>query len=686
MLKFIRKYQLIILAIGGSLLMVVFLFEPIIGRLSPDGRKATVSKLADGTTFNGFDYQRANFDIAVLKRVYPRIFLPVTQGGLGINQGGEESSELHWLLLTKQATDAGLIGDAQEGRDWIPLIAQREAQSVVMQQAQQGVFTSMEQLQEAQLLMVEQVESALTRNVSLATGMMRGITVDDVYRTLATARGIDRLYRVFTSIPSFSDIGSTHAAKQRYDAVAVDAVVIPASTIADSIPMPSDDELQTFFEEFKAESPVDNEFGIGYTQQLRSKIGFLTLDNTAIRASIELDRVELRKIWTQDSKLPEGQRKYPGDVSGERPNIEAAFREQRAFDIMFEADKILRSQVIKSTRGLEKEGNFYILPEDWSTKRPTLEAMAQAVVDGLKEQMSVTISLPSVQILTDRWLSSSDISQIPGFGSAQYRIGSRALPASLVPAATEDEEAAELITVQSMIPIVDPSAEDAVGNRYYAIIYDINPAGPADSIADVGRETVLRDYRTVKAFELLTQQADAIASAATAAGDLAPGISLAMTMGTSESIRPGVSRNLLVREEDVLRGRLASFVDPSLNTEEFRTSVLESSADLDPLASPEQLAANPVVVAVPIKSSLSLAVARVIAPRPMTAQDLDENITQIITAEAGTEIRESIDAIGSVPFSLEAMSERYGFVQVKKRVGEQAEEPATETETEESDA
>ena len=127
MLKIIRKYQLIILVIGGSLLMVVFLFEPIIGRISPDPRKSTVGKFSDGTKLTGFDFQYASSDLSILKVVVPILLLPENNGGLGIEQGQGDASELHWLLLTKQANDAGLIGEAGEGRTWITELAQRNA-------------------------------------------------------------------------------------------------------------------------------------------------------------------------------------------------------------------------------------------------------------------------------------------------------------------------------------------------------------------------------------------------------------------------------------------------------------------------------------------------------------------------------------------------------------------------------
>ena len=684
MLKFIRKYQLIILAVGGSLLMVVFLFQPIIGKISPDPRKAAEAKLADGTTFNGFDFQQASLDIAILKRVFPRAFYPIDQGGLGLEPGSEEKSELHWLLLSKQAKDAGLVGDAGEGRTWIPTIAQREATAVVQQQLQQGAL-DFSNAQQALIELTAQVETALTRNVALATGMARGMTEDDVYRTMATARGIERLYRVFASIPAYSDLGAMHAAKDRFDTVAVDAAVIKGDLFADSIAIPSESELQAFFDQYAASAPSDNDYFIGYTQPARAKLGWITLNKAEIEASIEIDRVELNKIWRTDRNLPEGTRKYPGDFAGERRNIEAAYREQRAFDIMFEADKIIRSQVLQSTRGLSKEGDFYTLPDDWNSTRPTLESIAQAVVTGLKEQLKVDFPLPTVEIQTDRWLNSRQLSTIPGFGAAGYRIGQRQLPTYLIPQATDSNDPAALLTIQSQIPIVDPAAEDQDGNRYYAVVYELKAAGPSESIDDAGRDQVLKDYRTVKGYEMLAAAADQLKEEATQANDLAPAITTALAMGADDAQRPGVARNILVSKQSVVRGRLASNVEPQLNTPAFRDAVTQAASSLDQLTPPDQIDQSPIIIAAPIPGAKSLALAKVIAPRPLTSDQFKAQIGGILTNESQNQIRDAITATETSPFTLDTLSERYGYTRIKKRKDEVEAQPETQADPE-SDA
>ena len=399
--------------------------------------------------------------------------------------------------------------------------------------------------------------------------------------------------------------------------------------------------------------------------------------------AVEIDRVELNKIWRTDHMLPQEQQKYPGDFAGERLNIERAYRADRAMDIMVEADKIIRSRILQATRPLKKEGELFVLPEDWSSTCPTLEDLAQAVVDGISEQMKATVPLPSVDIRTDSWLNAFDIQTLPGIGSANYRVGQRMLPTYSLPAAFDSEEVKNLITIQPQLPIVDPAAEDSAGNRYYAVIYELNEAGPADSIDDVGRDQVVSDYKSVKAYERLVENLDDFRARATNANDLAPAITAAMDLSEMDIIRPGVARNILVRGSGVSRGALASFVEPGLNDQVFRDAVIEASSGLGELVTPDEVAQSPIIVGVALPASKSIGLARVVAPRPMTMDMYQGAMGQIIGNEAGAQIRDALNTTGTSPFTLDTLSARYGYERVQKRASDQ-DEPEAETESADS--
>lgn len=675
MLKFIRKYQLIILVIGGSLLMVVFLLQPVLTRLTPDPGKATAATLSDGTKFSRNDMSRASFDINVFKRVYPRLLMSVDQGGLGLDQSEESNTELHWLLLTKQADDAGLIGDDAEGRTWVRVLAEIEASAQFRAEAQQGLITSEEQANQRYLELTQQIEQILTRNINVSLGMTRGLTEDDIYRTLAKARAVQRMYQLYQSTPSFSDMGAIQAAKNLGDAIAVDAAVITGATLAPALPEPTEEQLQAFFEEHKADNPSTSELGVGYVQPSRVKLGWLTLDKNTIMSSIELDRVELRKIWRRDRELPEDQRQYPGDFAGERATIEAAQRDKLATDLMIEADRIIRAQILQATRTLSKEGERFIIPDDWDQNRPDLEQIAQAVVNGVKEQFNIDIPLPTVEIRTDRWMGALEIAQSGQYGMSAYRVGSRSLNAFQLPLILDDHDTASLIKAQVGIPLADPAATDTMGNRYYALVYDQRPAGPAESIDDAGRDKVIADYKAVQGYELLANNTELFQQAIQGSGDLAPAIDAALNLASgSDIVRPGVARNILVRAESVSQGNLASRVEPALNTETYRNAVMSATESLDPLATPEQVAQNPIAIVAAIPNQRAIAISRVVAPRPLTSEQYNGQIAQLVLLEGARELRAAVEETGRTPFELETLKSRFGVEVVSRRTDDGSEE------------
>jgi hypothetical protein len=675
MLKFIRKYQLIILAVGGSLLMVVFLLQPILTRMKPSQLKAKVATLDDGSSFTRLDTQRADVALSLLKRVNPRALGPRSVGGLGLDTSDSRNESLHWLLLVKQAENAGLIGEAGDGAAWLGDIATVEAQIQINAEIQQGLITNPEQYSQRLPALRTQILEIMDRNARLSAANAGG-TLDDVYRILAQARGVYRLLASLNRMPTFSDINAIRAAHDSLDAVAVNAALLNSSLVEATLPEPTDEQLQAFFETYKAQSREDNEFAIGYTQPTRIQLAWLTLDKNVFMNAVKVDRVELNKIWRQDRE------KYPGDFSLERPNLERQYRDDQAIDMMIEADRIIRAQVLAATNGLPSDNGILTLPQDWDARSPKLEDIANTVVERISNQFSISLPTPSVIMIGDRWLNANAIVSLPGgYGSSSYRVGSRQIPTASLPQFFElTEPNTTGLDVQAGLPLVDPPATDTLGNRYYAVILSVRTAGPAETIADVTREQVLRDYKSVEGYKVLADRADEFRTAIAINDSIAPAISLAIDLAPDPDsvVRPGVVRNVLVRRDIIERGALASFVDPRLNTEPFRSAVRSASSGLDPLASPEEVAANPIPVVVALPESKSLALALVIAPRPATVERFRTEVQRVI---ATTAQRELVDAGLAVddPFSFTALTKRYGLKKIKDDEDKAREESADKT-------
>lgn len=659
MLKFIRKYQLIILVVGGSLLMVVFLLQPILTRLSPNPLKAKVATLSDGTAFTRLDIQRADASLTLLGRSNPRALQPRSVGGLGLEGMGSDDktkAALHWLLLADHARKYGLVGEAGDGASWIQEIAEIEAFIQVRTEAQQGLLQTPQEQEQRLRDLTGQIISIINSNANAAALNMRG-TMEDVYRALAEARGMYRLMSGLDTLPAFSDLSAIAAAEDIFDSVAVNAVLIDSSTIVGAIEEPSEEALQSFFDEYKAQNALDNAFGIGYVQPTRIKLGWLTLSKSNFMNAIEVDRVELNKIWRQDRDT------YPGDFAAERFALEQRFRDEKATDMMVEADRIIRAQVLSMTNALPKRDGAVELPADWANSYPKLEEIAQAVVTRINEQFKVSLPTPEVVLIGDRWLNQNDLSTQPGVGTAIYRVGSRQIPVYALPQFFEPDAPTNIgLDVQPLLPIVDHAATDQAENRYYTMVLDVRDAGPSDTINDAGRDRVLRDYKSLKAYELLLARAEGLVELAEGSDDLAPAVDeiMAMVNNSTGVARPGVLRQILVRKDSIDRGRVANFVDPRLNTELFRAAVLEASDELDPLTDPATLEQNPIVISQALPKTRSMALALILAPRPLTAEEFMARANQAIQQTAREEL---LDAghFEKNPFSFEALSKRYGL-------------------------
>ncbi len=658
MLRLIRKYQLIILAIGGSLLMVVFLFEPILSRMAPSPLKAKVAKFEDGTVYTKLDLQQATTAINLLKRVNPRALGPRSTGGIGLNNSSDSNTSLHWLMLVKQADAAGFIGEAGDGAEWLGNIAQTEAFLQARNEAQQGILQQ-DQIEQRLAELQAQILIILNRNATLSAANAGG-RLEDVYTILAETRGIYRMLSSLTTLPSSSDLNAILAVHDAADSYAIDAAVLDSSIAVAAVSEPTDEQLQSFFETYSAQAPADNEYRIGYTQPTRLQLGWMTLDKNVFMNAVKVDRIELNKIWRKDRA------QFPGDFASERFELERQYREDQATNLMVEADRIIRAQVLAATKGLSKTDGIIKLPEDWETRRPSIESIAQVMVTKINDLFSVNLPAPAITMIGDRWLNANDIAALPNYGQSTYRVGSREIPVFSLPQFFELKEANSTgLDVQVGLPLVDPPSTDAIGNRYYAVVINVRDAGPADTIADVTRETVLRDYKSVEAFKLLAARMDEFSSAIAANGDLAPAIDLATAMTPDQNLinRPSVFKNLMVRQDTVDKGQLALFVDPRLNTPAFRQAVIAAGTSIDPLATPQMVAENPIAVVVDLPESRAIATATLIAPRPVSVEQFRLIARRVMNDDSTKELVAAAKGLND-PFSFSSLSDRFGLVRL----------------------
>lgn len=633
MLKFLRKYKQLILGMFIVILMVAFVAPQLIQELGPNPLKTKVATI-DGSPITAEDVMRASAEIRALEMVSP-----IIPGMIQIDPQGNAS---HWMLLKHEARKAGFIGEANDGRDWLPEIASQMVQLSLQRQYQQLASFYMN-TPEAQQQIIE-LNTRLQENIPQAAGNAR-ISTEDVFKALAAARGIARMQEAFILAARPSVAQSIRAVRDQQDRATVNALYIPAASFNAGIPDPTDEEVAAHIARYADIAPGTGEFGLGYRLPPRVKLEWMVIDRATVAASIPIDRVEIRKRYDTDRT------RYAGEFEAERDRIRQDYIDAMTQEIMGEINRLVRAEVLKVTRRLESDGPYKRLPDNWSEIRPSYESIAQAVVDGLRQSKRVEIPVPAVERRDAAWLTDRELFELPGIGRATIRIGN--IEELLARAAFQVRElgGAPAYGLQVGMPEIETPATDISGNVYFFTIFDAVAAAPASGPEDA--PTAREDLKSLKAYEMLVEQMpvyEQMASLQTL--DAVAGL---IGAGNGPIVSPlfGITMN---------RSRVIS-MEPALDAETFRDAVMDAAAKIDPRGTPTEIEnSEHAVVAVAIPENRGIVIAKITGVQPTTLEDFRSFGSGIVQAAVFREIA-SVDQQGEAvnPFTLELLIKRNNY-------------------------
>lgn len=658
MFKFLRKYNKVILVVGGVLLMIAFLIPQGATRLG-NAQERIVVATVDGRKVRLRQMEKARIELLVLRA----FAAPIVDNLLGV-----EDRPDHWFLLTREAERGGFVGEDADGRDWVPVIAEFFAEQYLRSEdgamvrfqlqmlEQQGNFQEAQDLRQRLLgEILANLEASRAR--ALAQSRM---TEADFDRALARARGVYRMVEAYHRAARVSDRRALLASAENRFLAEVEWLLIPAERFVDSASPVDDATLAATFERFKGTPEGGGEYGIGYLLPPRVKLEWLTLSRAAVEESIKPDPVEVRKRYQQDRAT------YTGEFDAERSRVAGDIRREQADRLLAEADTAVRAELAKATRGLAADGEFKVLPPDWSSSRPTLERIAQGVVEQVRARTGVVIPLPEVTIRSAGWVTAREISQIPGIGSAVLRSGTMAVPFPLVPFQVRELGGDPRLRLQVGLTSVEHQVTDAAGNRYYFTVLDARPESPPDSLDEI-RERVAADARRLAAYESLVQQAPSYLDVAVSGGLQAIADSLNAevepeSLPEPDSTEPRTDKPKLTvfPGGSVTRPR-AVLSPPTLDQPALREAVMRAAESIDPMVDIETVEASRRVVVVPVPQAMGLAVLRISRVTPLTtetfrlAAEMDAYQAQVAEMNAaglGPESR---------PFSFERLARRHRY-------------------------
>jgi len=616
MLRLLRRYNKWILVIGGTLLMIAFLIPEAIQRLSQQAAflGGTWARTHEGEV-TGADELRLRDEM--------RIIGMLGDGTLGLD--GFSRDPIHWYLLQLEATRAGLVGGPSDGL--------RSLQQMEMAEPDGPTVDFML----AQLAGEAQVSGQV------------------VLETLAKLNGVMRLMGLYDRSPKLSDRRVVAAAREMLSTVDTDMVVIDARRLSEaSAYSPTEEELEAHLAEFGAANPGSEPYGFGYRLPDRVRIEWLTVPGSTIRRSVaasdRLSNIELIKHRERNRDLFPSIGADADDFESVREQVREHLLGLLAQERFDEIAKFLSDQMALPQRGIPRQGPFLILPDDWSSRRGNMEALAQATADQFR------IDLPIYRTSGSTMIEPSRIDTLPDLANASTdRVGTTPKrPAELV-AEAKELGGSDLFAVQAgvTLPIFRTPADDLVLVR----ILDADASRAPHGVDEV-RDKLIDDLRALRTYKDLVDRLDSLRADALRDGL----VSFARGFDTTVQSTPR------------LRGADPQFLQfgfrmppslPGLGQSPVAIRKIFDAALALPYGVPaSSLPDEERTVAFGVDRRLSAVVARITNVVPLTAEEFalvreDASVQRTVLNEELAELRERL-------FSRDAMIERHGFVLMRE--------------------
>ena len=676
MLKFFRKYNKFILVVFGSLLMVAFLVPTAIQRIGQNPKGRVVARLGD-KVIRSLDYQFAQQELRALGNLAPQLVGP---GGI-LGLGDERNDDAHWILLTKAAEDAGMIGEVGDGESWIggltdqlAVLYAANALSTDVGRAQQFLF---------QNPLIAQTFFNQAQKAAITAPAQGSLTEPQFHTALAKARGVFRLIVAHNRMARLSLQRSENESKSIGDQAIADALFLHSSLVESEIDEPTEEELLSHFERFRETRAFEGDFGIGYLMPARVKIEVLKLDRQAIADAATLDPVAVSRRWQRNKD------QFGEDREIAKPLVETQLRNEFADDILRKADRHIKAFTFRARDQLKLDGDYYVIPENWDETRPTLEQAANYVIEQIEKDIHAdgnddfVMPRPVVTVLAANWYTFSDLQAEESIRGAAVTIANQRVSISQLVFGVHEFEPTNELGFQVGLPAVSFVASDNFSNHYFFTVLAAQDESPAASLDEV-QEKVTTDFISLAAYELLVSRLDeykqlAISGGLQAVSDLFAteaesdplATNIAGTDPEAEDLNttekagakpgPAIQENLRVGDPAIVPG-----LPGEANDQLFRDAILQAASSIDPLTLADDIDPASATIAVALPARLGIELGRVRLPRPLTIELYRVHQFRWGQVLIGTELRDAMLETSN-PYSYENLAARYNWTFVNER-------------------
>jgi hypothetical protein len=628
MLKFLRKYNTLILVVGGSLLMVVFLVPQAIEQIGRNPANIAYAEV-EGETLSMEDVSGVRDSWQMINQLVPEIVAFMQIEGLD-----------HWLLLTREATQNGLIGGPTDGASSFGFFADVYGQTVVNPWGFQSTQQYLDQVQ----VEADNYRALMTDRLERQTATGRSEIV--YFQALAKLRGVTRLLQTNSSLAGLSIPETQLAAADLFDRVTVTLGIVPASAFR---PDPSTLELEdvrAHFEAYRETAPGQGDFGFGYLLPDAVKFEWIRVNASAITQSIQASPADELEYYRRNED------RYLGQSFEEvRQRVRTDYVNSIARQRLDAIAKEIQREQLRSAQSLPEDtqnSRYRLVPGDWTG--PELETYADKVRSAAGLEGDASTDLLTLGDSTDAFKSSSDIQSSP-IGRSRYEFtATEVIPLPQLLLSAKEFGGDERHDLQRGL-LFGPLRPSGQGPRdlVFVRITDVRPEGPAQSL-ELVEEQVREDLATLRGFEELTARADTF-RAAFADG----GLNWFNDMDFSNSAD---ARQYLgaVIGYDTVQSDVGNPL-PQLSNSALPEAVIDHARTLDPTQPLSDVPTDDRTTSALLPDQLALGLATIESFRPATVDRMRDGMARI-----EQRVRQQAQSVSNQPvYTFDAMAERMNF-------------------------
>ena len=632
---FFRKYNKIILAVGGSLLMVIFLIPQAASSWIGQPGDQAVGRIGDREV-SIKDLRTADAEMRLVSSLNRQAAMTMPRG---------EDANLRWMLMVEEARQQGLHSSTAH------------AQQILQAW----------QISDQQIIDI--------KNEIRATDAF-------IYQALRHWQMVMQLQQMVAGTLRVSEPAMRSFARNVQSSISVDVVPIAAERLVDRVDEPTEEELQNLFQQNAKLAPGQSKpFGFGYRLPNRVKLEYIAVPFEAVQKSVNISEVEANRYYLEhtDEFIPEVEGALP-DVKVEpkpyrevREKIIAQLADRKTAEKQDQIIKTIQAELAETTRNYERDGDSgYVIVGRL--------ANFQAIAAQIQRDYGV---LPEIVRIEDRWIPVAEISDLGDFGSSFMIVGSgtnrQAVPVAqyialireFVPAEMADRNPLAALRLQRGVP--SQPVEDIDGNEYIFRVLETETSRPPRSLDEV-REDVVRDAKLVKAYRMVKENVDQYLTSAREKGleDFAGTIDEELQVEKIESfsrrdVNPRISPTPQIPNLPVV-GRSAQFVD----------GVFDLAEPIEDAGSIDAVPADQLIGAVPVDAQLTVYITKIVEYLPVTSEEfaqLRPIYGQFIEQEDLMMIRDP--AIN--PFTYDALATRVGYTSASEdRAAEESDQDTPE--------